>query len=375
MLNELKELLKYLEENINVDDLLTRDRLHKSALSYENLKRLPLIASYPYPDGQRFIPYPHGEVFDDPEKMLYNQFLSTFDQSPFLSLEVGDDLPFSIRADFGCVLLASVFGANIERQGDNPPWVRHRNGPVSYGQIKNTNIDDHSLGMIPKAAQRYEFYRDVLNDYPRLESVTSVTLPDLQGPFDNLELLRGSEVFLDMSLRREEVKESLRILAGAQIKLAKYFSHYVKEKIPGYSHQHGFLVAGEVLIRSDTSIMVSPDMYREIIAPFDEKILRHLSGGIHSCGNVDNIVKEYLNLKSIRCFDYGQSEMNDVGVLYNIAKQKKAGLTRIAVSEEELISGSALDKMPTGVSLIFRASSFEHAQSVIKDYMKGMNHG
>jgi hypothetical protein len=375
MLNELKELLKYLEENINVDDLLMRDRLHKSALSYENLKRLPVIASYPYPDGQRFIPFPHGKVFDDPEKMLYNQFLSTFDQSPFLSLEVGDDLPFSVRADFGCVLIASVFGANIERQGDNPPWVRHRKGPVSYEQIKNTNIDDHSLGMIPKAAQRYEFYKDVLNDYPRLEGVTSVTLPDLQGPFDNLELLRGSEVFLDMSLRKEEVEESLRILAGAQIKLTKYFNDYVNEKIPGYSHQHGFLIAGEVLIRSDTSIMVSPDMYREIIAPFDEKILRTLSGGIHSCGNVDDIVKEYLDLKSIRCFDYGQSELNSLRRVYDMAKQKKTCLTRIAVSEDELISGSVLDKMPTGVSLIFRASSFEHAQSAISDYMKGTNHG
>lgn len=370
MLSQLKELLVYLDNRLDEAGVLNSERLHCDALNYRQIERLPIIASYPYPNDAKFQPFPHGEVFDNPEKMLFNQFLSAFDSGAYLSCELGDDLPITIRADFGCVLIASMFGANIEQVENNPPWVRHSEEKISYEQIIQTSISDFNNGLIAKAADRYKFYKDVLKDYPRLSKLTNIVLPDLQGPFDNLELLRGSEVFLDMYSQKELFLKAMDVITDAQIELAKYFGQFTNDRIKGFSFQHGFALKGGILIRNDTSIMISPQMYDELVSPFDEKILKTFGGGIHSCGNVDRIVQQFLSAKSIDCFDFGQSELNDIESVYPFASKRKIGLTRIAVSEQELLNGKIQKKYPTGVSLIFRAKSFEQAKKVIADYKK-----
>lgn len=368
MLPELKQLLEYCEETLDIERIRQRDSLHRSALDWETVERLPLIVSFPYPKNERFQPYPNGQTYDDPEKMLFNQFVSAFDLSPYLSLKLNHDLPITIRADFGCVLIASVFGAKIERQGDNPPWVRQASTSIDYEQIIQNPLLDFERGLIPKVKERYQFYRDVLSQYPRLQSVTHVVLPDLQGPFDNLELLRGSQIFLDLYTEQDKFLEAMSVVCDAQLKLADYFKPFIHETLEGYSHQHGFLVKGNILIRTDTSIMVSPDMYRELISPFEERILQHFGGGIHSCGNLDNIIGSFMEVPSVQCVDFGQSELNDVKRAYRSARNKKIALLRVCADADNLVSGDVIKKFPTGVSLIFRASSYELACSVIEKY-------
>src|SRR5512137_462930 len=97
---------------------------HQAALAYEPVDRLPLVISYPLPPDSPWQPYPHHEIFDDPEKMLFNELVSAWDTSIVHHSLIGDDLLATIRANFGTVLVASVFGAHIEQVDDNPPWVR-----------------------------------------------------------------------------------------------------------------------------------------------------------------------------------------------------------------------------------------------------------
>ncbi|HBG28535.1 MAG: hypothetical protein A2Y10_19830 [Planctomycetes bacterium GWF2_41_51] len=366
MLPVLKELLIYLEDNINEQRILNAEKLHCDTLTYKTVESLPIITAYPYPKEAEFQPFPHREIFDNPEKMLFNQFVSSFG-SIYLSQKIGDDLPITIRPDFGCVLVASIFGAKVEQVEDNPPWIRHSGEKISYEQIIQTPAGDFNSGLIAKVTDRYKFYNDVLIEYPKLLKLTNIVLPDLQGPFDNLELICGSSIFLDMYSHRELFLKAMEKITSTQIELAKYFRRYVNNRIEGFSFQHGFALKGGILIRNDTSIMVSPQMYDELIAPFDEKILQIFGGGIHSCGNVNNAVK-HMFLKSAQCFDFGQSELNNIENIYKFASEKKIGLTRIACSEQELLNGGIQKKYPSGISLIFRAESFEHAEKIIIEY-------
>jgi hypothetical protein len=370
MLTELKELLIYLENNLDEQRILKSEKLHCDSLDYKPVERLPLIAQYPYPQDVKFQPFAHREIFDNPEKMLYNQFITAFGSSIYLSCELGDDLPVTIRPDFGCVLIPAMFGANVEQVEDNPPWIRHGEEKISYEQIINTSLNINE-NLAAKVSETYKFYTDVLKDYPRVARLTNIVLPDLQGPFDNLELLRGSDIFMDMYSQKDLFLEAMGVITDAQINLAKYFSQFTSKRIDGFSFQHGFAVKGGILIRNDTSIMISPQMYDELVAPFDKKILKAFGGGIHSCGRVDNVVKNFISLGSNQCFDFGQSEMNDVESAYHIARQRKIGLTRIAVSEQEILSGDILKKFPTGISLIFRAESFEQAKKTMTEYSAG----
>jgi hypothetical protein len=370
MMPKLKQLLSFLENNLDEQRTLNAEKLHCDSLNYKEIEKLPIIAAYPYPKGVEFQPFPHGEIFDNPEKMLFNQFISAFDSSIFLSCEVADDLPVTIRPDFGCVLIASIFGANIEQVENNPPWVRHNEEKISYEQIINAPITDFNQELTAKVADRYKFYIDVLKNYPRLSKLTNIVLPDMQGPFDNLELLRGSDIFLEMYSHRELFLKAMEKIADTQIELAEYFGQFTNDRTNGFSFQHGFALKGGILIRNDTSIMISPQMYDELVSPFDEKILKVFGGGIHSCGNVNRIVSRFVSLKSAQCFDFGQSELNDIESVYKLASERKIGLTRIAVSERELFDGQIQKNYPTGISLIFRAKSFEQAKKVITDYKK-----
>ena len=370
MNDPLTSLLQFLSEEVNDacrDDVDVRVL---RALNWEPVDRPPLVVTYPLPEDAPFRPYPHREIFDDPVKMLYNELVCAFDTSIALHARVGDDLPLAVRANFGTVLVASMFGARVEQVDDNPPWVvGHEGGAYPLERIVDTDPADFSAGWIPRAAETMRTYREILDTCPELKRAIRIVLPDLQGPFDNLELIRGSEALMDLVAAPEAVARALDALATAQIGLAKYFEQWITEPGDGYCHQHAVALKGNVLLRNDTPIMVSPEMYREQISPSDERVLRDLGGGgIHSCGNFGHLADAYLELPSIRSLDFGQSEMNDVETIYAKAAAKRIALIRVAVSEEELVSGRARKRFPTGAVLIHRAESFESARTVARSY-------
>ena len=110
-------------------------------------------------------------------------------------------------------------------------------------------------------------------------------------------------------------------------------------------------------------------MYAGQVAHHDEFVLREMGGGgVHSCGKIDFNVPEVFNLPSLKCFDFGQSYLNDLDPLYGPAKEKKIPLIRIRAGREELLSGSIMKRFPTGVSLVYEAASWEEAQFVAENY-------
>jgi len=131
------------------------------------------------------------------------------------------------------------------------------------------------------------------------------------------------------------------------------------------------MLKGNILLRKDSSIMVSAAMYREQIAPHDERVLRELGGGgVHCCGAVGHLVDEWLKLPSIRSIDLGQSELNDVDAIYAKAAARGVPLIRPTVSEADISSGRVRDRFPTGSVLIHRANAFQTARKVVSENWK-----
>ena len=315
----------------------------------------PCVVYAPLPEDATFTPYPPGECFGDKEKMLFNELVWAFDTSIALRDRMNDDLPLTIRANFGTVLIASMFGAAVEQIGDNPPWVRHHEASVTLEQIAHIDPTEVSRGWIPRVIETLQFYAETLSVWPELKRVIRVVLPDLQGPFDNLELIGGSQVFLKLATEPEIVDRTLHTLATAQVNLVNHLAPWVTDGPEGYCHQHAVALKGSVLLRNDSCIMVSAERYREQIAPHDEYVLKALGGGgIHSCGRIEHLVNEFLELPSLRSLDFGQSEMNDVDEIYRKAAKKRIALIRVAVSRDELESGRAAQRFPTGAVLIER---------------------
>lgn len=363
----LRKLLNHLCDTLDGRRQAGTDALYRRALNWEPVARPPLVVSFPLPKDAPFQPYPHREIFDDPEKMLYNELVHAFDTSVALHWRLDDDLPLGVRANFGTVLIASMFGAPVKQTDDNPPWIRQSAADrPPLEQIAETDPLDFARGWIPRAAKTLQVYHELFDEFPELRETIRIVLPDLQGPFDNLELIRGSDVFLDLATAPEAVDRAMNTLATAQIGLAKYFRQWTTEPEDEYCHQHAVMLKGHILLRNDSSIMVSPAMYREQIAPHDQRVLCELGGGgVHSCGAVGHLIDQWLKLPSIRSLDLGQPELNDLDAIYAKAAARRVPLIRLAVSEADICSGRARDRFPTGAVLIHRADDFETARRVV----------
>jgi len=365
----LRDLLKFLEYNLNTEKQSKIGLRHKNALDWRPVDILPLVITFPYPKSNHFQPFSHCEIFDNPEKMLFNELLHGFDTSIYLHSKINDDLPYTIRANFGTVLIASIFGGHVEQRGDNPPWVKNFETLDEFKTIFDRNPMDYSQGYVSKALDTYRFYNQVLSDYPNLKKCIKIVLPDLQGPLDTLELLRGSELFTDFIINPELVDKGLSLMAKAQVKLAKHLQQFTTDGPEGYSHQHATTIKGNILIRNDSAIMISPEMYSDQVLPYDELVLKEMNGGgMHSCGRIDFNLPEIFRINSLKCFDFGQSFYNDLDHVYSLASEKKISLIRIRVTKEELLTNQIKENFPTGVSLVYDAASFEEAQSIVKSY-------
>lgn len=366
----LKELLDFLADRLTLERESEIEELHRCALNWEPVQRLPLVLSYPAPP-ERFQPYPHAQALAEPEKMLFNELVSAWGTSICHRTEAGDDLPCTLRANFGCVLIASLFGARIEQVEDNPPWARSFDTREGFIGALKRDPQDFTQGWCPRVLEQYQFYRETLAQYPALERIIKLVLPDLQGPLDTVELLRGSELYADVYSDPQLVADALVKVAEAQIGFARCLEPYVNDGPSGWAHQHGFPIRGRILVREDSAIMVSPRMYREQIGPYDEQVMRELGGGgLHSCGDLRHNAAEYLRLPSTRCLDLGQPELNELDSLYALARERRIPLVRVSVNEHELVSGSVLRRFPTGVSLLHHCESLEHGRRIMEAYLK-----
>lgn len=369
MTAKLKNLLQILESTLDFHRQNKIFENYRKALNWEAVERLPLIVTYPYPKSQKHRPFPHSGIFDNPEKMLFNELTHAFDTSILLHREVGDDLPFTIRANFGTVIIASIFGGKVEQREENPPWIRHFKTPEEFNSIFDRDPLDFSQGICPQVVSRYKFYKDVIAGYPNLQKCIKIVLPDLQGPLDSLELLRGSSIYEDFIMEPEKVDRGLRLIAKAQVGFAKYLQQFTTDKRDEYTNQHATFIKGNILIRNDSAIMISPEMYSEQVAHHDEFVLKEMGGGgIHSCGKIDFNIPEIFKLPSIKCFDFGQSYLNDFSFAYSLAKERKIPLVRIRFKKEELLSGKIKEQFPTGISLVYDATSPEEAKNLVENY-------
>ena len=177
-------------------------------------------------------------------------------------------------------------------------------------------------------------------------------------------MLCGSALYADLIDDPAFVTHALDTVSAGQIALAHQLAPFLNDGPAGFAHQHGFMIRGSLLLRDDSAIMVSPCMYRQQIAPHDERVLAEMDGGgIHSCGNFMHNIDAMLELPSLQCLDFGQSPLNDVDAIYVRARSRRIALVRVQVTAEELRCGdmrrSLRDRFPTGVTLLHAALSLE----------------
>jgi hypothetical protein len=87
----------------------------------------------------------------------------------------------------------------------------------------------------------------------------------------------------------------------------------VPARDPGFSAHWGLLLRGQVVLRDDSLMNLSPETHVEFVKPFDERILERFGGGmIHFCGKADHCIERMTDSANLRGVDVSQPHLNDL---------------------------------------------------------------
>ncbi len=365
----LEELLASMEHEIDPEREKEIEELHRLSVSYQPVPRLPLVMNYPVGEGARFEPLPHGRVYESAEYMLYNELVSAFEASIAYKYEMSDDLPITIRPNFGTVLVASILGGRVEQVDDHRPWVRPFETDRDFFRIFDADAESRDAGWLPRVVETYQRYDELLSPYPRFRACIRTVLPDLQGPLDILAQLRGEKLFTDFYTDPTVVDDGIALVSRTLRAVFMHLSPFTVDGPQGFTHQHAMMIAGNILIRDDSAVMISPHMYERHILAADAALLETAGGGgIHACGRIEHDFDLFLSIPHLRCIDLGQPEMNDIDSLYREAAPRKVALIRMRVPESKILDASVLRRFPTGVSLVHAARSRDDAKRIMDSY-------
>lgn len=309
---KLNELLNYIEKHIEPQHAEDTERLHIDAMDYKAVPRLPL--SLDFPIDQRCIPYTYREAFNNVEVMLYYE-LALARANILNHIELMDDYPLQVRANYGVGVVSSLFGQICRIVDDNMPWVEHLSGKDSILRLLDLGVPDPDTALGKQVRICLECFRESFSHYPQIEKYVRITQPDMQGPFDILHLMIGNDLFCMLYDDPLLVHNALDLICETYITYRRFIQPYLTDQADNgkkcYVH-HG-IYAGSVVLKDDTATsMISDKMYREFALPYNERIFKAFGGGsLHFCGARKEWHYPAFLDQSLSCLNFGNSEQQD----------------------------------------------------------------
>jgi len=370
---ELDRLLNLLDEHLDVERCRQIDERYRRALAWEEVDRPPLVVQAKFPTVTK-LPPPWDEFrvpsysagFGNPVAMLQSQLM----QRVVPGMLLGDDSPSAIRNDHGTIQIAGILGGNWEQTEDHYPWIRSFPDLAPIHEILATDEIDFSAGVFPRSIETLKFYHEKLAEHPACRQAIQIAMPDLQGPLDTAEQLWGSGIYYAFQDDTDLLSRLLTKIVDTMLGVAARCRKYATDRLePEANTQHGYMIPGRLLIRNDSAILLSPGMYAESVRPHDARLLKEISGGsIHFCGDGEHLVPKMLEIPDLRGIDLGQPELMDCESIYAQCREHEAALTDLQPSREDLMSGKARERFPTGCVFLHFTSDFNEAREIVGAY-------
>jgi uroporphyrinogen-III decarboxylase len=294
------------------------------------------------------------EIHSDVNKMMANEL-----NSAISVLTVKDDSFITIRPNYGVGILPSLFGMNCSIVDGNMPWVEHKDKDALL-KIIDKGIPDMSNGYGQRVIECYEFYNEMLSKYPKAREIVRIYQPDLQGPFDVAHLMLGSEIFMEMYDDEDFVHGLISLVCDTYVEFMKKITPYLTDKIGNGIFQWREIHGGNILLRNDTAVCISLDMYKEYAQKYDKRLFDEFGGGaMHFCGKADQWLTDMIHNGGCSSLNFGYIKKMGFGkeyldkVLPEMAKAKLPLISYIFGRDE--ISDMRFSDYCTGVTFAMSA--------------------
>ena len=225
-------------------------------------------------------------------------------------IESDDDGIPMLRANYGVGTLPSAFGVNCRIVNGSMPWCDSV-GREGAQKILSRGMPDIGEGFGQKVLDAYAFYKEQLSDYPKCNKAIKLYHPDYQGPFDVAHLIFGADIYMELYDDPDFVCDLMQLISQTYVRNLKVIKPLIQDENEGFVYHWGHLFPGKIVLRDDSAVNLSKDMYNEFVVPFNNQILSEFgSGSVHFCGRADQWVFEMA--KQPRVLGYNIGYMSDL---------------------------------------------------------------
>jgi uroporphyrinogen-III decarboxylase len=156
-------------------------------------------------------------------------------------------------------------------------------------------------------------------------------------------LLFGSDLFLAIMEEPDLVHDALEVVTETYLLFMRAWAEVAPFQ-PDYNAHWGLLHRGNIVLRDDSAMNLSPDQCREYAHPYDQRLLSELGGGvIHFCGRGDHFIDGMAQLAGVTAFNLSQPEYNDMELIYTATVDRGLPLLGLSRAEAERAAGAGRD--------------------------------
>jgi len=266
----------------------------------------------------------------DLDAMVLQQYGACSDQ-----LARGDGGLMMVRANYGTGIMPTLFRAELfvmdesfnTLQTSKPLGAEAMQGLVEHG------IPDMQAGLGAAVLAAGKRSAEIATQYPKIGKYVHIYHPDMQGPMDLCEMLWGSEIFLDLIDKPALVHRVLDLLTDTYLRFMRVWDDVVGSNGKDWAAHWSMMHAGKIMIRTDSGMNLSQEMYEEFIRPYDQRLFNELGGGaVHFCGRGSHYIASACGMDLMYAINLSQPHLNEMETIYQNTVDK--GIKLLGFSKE-----------------------------------------
>jgi hypothetical protein len=245
-----------------------------------------------------------------------------------------------VRCNYGTGIMSSLFGAEIftmpRETGTLPTTRPFLESPSQVRELLDRGVPDRRTGLGGKVFDTAERFLNVLGSRPNMGRHVHLYHPDCQGPMDICELLYGSGLFLALLDEANLVHDLLDLITRTYIDFMRAWHELSPPREDGVTVHWSLMHRGAVMLRDDSAMNLSPEMFDEFVRPYNQRLLEEFGGGaMHYCGRGDHFIESASGIDGLSAIALSQPEMNDMETVYRHTVDKGIQLIGLRRSAAE----------------------------------------
>lgn len=251
-----------------------------------------------------------NEALNDPEAMLLQQYGECSRQ-----LEAGGGAMLNVRANYGSSILPMLFGVEpfiMPDEYDTLPTSWPLNNTEAVQRVVDAGLPELTRGFGAQVLDMGRRFNEIAKACPRIGRYAHIYHPDLQGPLDAVEVIWGSSIFTAFFETPGLVHALLELVTQTYTAFMREWQRIVPFSPEGNCHW-GCYHRGGLMLRLDSAMNISPQLYAEFSRPYDQRLLDAFNGGaVHFCGKGDHFIESLSGLNGLYAVNLSQPRLNDM---------------------------------------------------------------